>query len=90
MPKLDYKTILVWSKDKKQVFAFYKYNNGIGYIPADISVTKHGKIYTTSGMMTIIANNYKNIIKKNFILEEWYKNGSIDKTKFINYYKSII
>lgn len=90
--RLDYKTRLIWSLDKRQIHPFYKYNNNIGYIPADISVTSRNKHYTTSGLMELIVklHTMKAIPKTDFRINHWLHTQSpakINASKFMAYYK---
>jgi hypothetical protein len=89
MPKLDYKTKLLLSRDKKKIYAFYKYNNNIGYIPADISITQRGKTYTTAALMTMIVNVHgiKRIPASSFTIESWFIKNNINIKQFISYYQ---
>ena len=84
MPRaLDYKTKLIWTKDKQYIIPFYKYNNGIGYIPADIMIHHRNKIYTTANLMTMIVECHKNHkhLVFNYTIDYWSENL---KSKFIS------
>jgi hypothetical protein len=72
--KLDYKTYLVWNKDKTELIPFYKYNHKIGFIPAGIDFTYRKKNYNTMNMMSLFANIYyrKSAEDMNFKVSDWY------------------
>lgn len=84
---LKYKTYLMWTKDKKQLIPFYKYNLGIGYIPADIKFTYRNKEYNTIDIMNYFAKNIKKY-DLNFKVEHWYKNGKFNQINFVKLYKN--
>lgn len=86
--RLDYKTRLIWSQDKRHIIPFYKYNNNIGYIPADISITFRNKQYTTTGLMQLIVtlHRIKAIPQTNFRIDHWLTT-QVNTSKFMAYYK---
>jgi hypothetical protein len=82
-----YKTVLVWTLDKQKVIPFYKYNNGIGYIPADIHFQYRSKEYSTIKVMDAITATYRHIkYSWHFTSDDWndLKTGKFDKLKFIS------
>lgn len=81
---LKYKTCLIWTKDKKKLLPLYKYNLGIGYIPADIKFTYKNKEYNTIDIMNYIAKNIRKY-DLNHKIEHWYdlKSGKFNKSNFI-------
>jgi hypothetical protein len=89
--KFDYQTKMV--KMNNNIIVFYKYNNNIGFIPADIHFLYRNKQYNTSNMMTLLASLYKNNklskVSKNFTIDNWYTNNIFNKQLFIKFYKHL-
>jgi hypothetical protein len=89
--KFDYQTKLV--KMNNQLIGFYKYNNNIGFIPADIHFTFRNKIYNTSDMMTLLVLLYKNNkllqLSKKFTIDNWYTKNIFNKKLFILFYNEL-
>lgn len=85
---LRYKTCLISNKDK--IIPFYKYNLGIGYIPAEINFTYRNKEYNTIDIMNRIAKNIKKY-DLNYEIKDWYdlKTGKFNKMNFVKLYKKI-
>lgn len=93
--KFNYKTKLVIIN--KKLIPFYEYNNNIGYIPAEIQFTFKNKLYTTSKIMTLIAELYyknKNLsqIVSKFTINNWYNNEGekFNKDLFIKFYSQCL
>jgi hypothetical protein len=90
--KLNYKTKLVVTQDKNHILPFYKYNNNIGFIPADINIKTKNKLYTTAGLMTLIVRLHEHKIlaslNTNFTMDIWYNDLKFNKSKFISFYKA--
>jgi hypothetical protein len=86
---LKYKTCLILTKDKKKILPFYKYNLGIGFIPADIKFTYRNKEYNTIYIMNYIVKNIKKY-DLNFKIEHWYnlESGDFNKNNFIKLHTS--
>lgn len=89
--KFDYQTKMV--KMNNNIIVYYKYNNNIGFIPADIYFLYRNKQYNTSNMMTLLASLYKNNklskVSKNFTINNWYTNNIFNKQLFIKFYKHL-
>jgi hypothetical protein len=89
--KFDYQTKLV--KLNNKIIAFYKYNNNIGFIPADINFTYRNKSYTTIYIMNILVllynKNKLSKISKKFIVNDWYIKDVFNKKLFINFYNEL-
>ena len=83
--KLKYETVLVWSDDKKHIIPFYKYNKGIGLIPAEISFVYRKKTYSTIQVMTLLQNK---IVKGQFKVSDWYNTETMvfNKKLFVKLY----
>ena len=90
---MQYKTILLWSTDKKELLHFYKYNMNIRYIPAGISFKYRNKEYSTVNIMNMIVTMCNLKIKQswNFTPEYWYnmRNGVFYKDVFIKFHDSL-
>jgi hypothetical protein len=90
--KFDYQTKLIMI-GKNNLVAFYKYNNKIGFIPAEINFIYRGKTYNTSNIMTLLSSLYKkNLIGKvsrQFTINDWYINNLFNKKKFIDFNKEL-
>lgn len=56
MMKFDYKTRLIWCKDKSCIVPFYKVNKGAGLVPAGIDIVYRGQRYTTSHLLDLISS----------------------------------
>jgi hypothetical protein len=73
--------------------AFYKYNNKIGFIPAEINFTVKGKSYNTSNIMTLLSTLYKynliGTISSQFTINDWYDNNIFNKKLFIDFTKEL-
>lgn len=89
--KFDYQTKLV--KLNNKIISFYKYNNNIGFIPADINFTYRNKLYTTIYIMNILVllynKNKLSKISKKFIVNDWYIKDVFNKKLFINFYNEL-
>lgn len=89
--KFDYQTKLV--KIESKLIPFYKYNNHIGFIPADIHFVLRGKTYNTSNMMTLLAALHKNKLlgnfTPNFTISNWYTNNKLNKNLFVCFTKEL-
>lgn len=86
-----YDTVLLKADD--HLFAFYKYNNGIGFVPGDVSFTYRGKLYTTADMMVLLADAYKKRChpNKDWSIHHWYDERGVLKTRnFVNAVKALI
>lgn len=88
--KFLYNTKLIFFN--KKIIPFYKYNNNIGYIPAEINFTYKTKIYTTIQLMDLLSALYYkkkfNIdIAHSFKINEWYDDtgDKFNKILFIKY-----
>ncbi len=87
---LKYKTCLIWTKDKKKIIPFYKYNLGIGYIPAEIKLIHKNKEYNTIQIMNFLAKNVKKY-DWNFGIDHWYdlKSCKFNQMNFIKLFKNL-
>ena len=89
-----YKTVHIWSEDKKHLVTFYKYNMNIRYIPTGISFTHRNKEYSTVNLMEAINCLCRNRVKLtwNFPPETWYnlRTGQLHKSDFIKAYDLIM
>lgn len=72
MTQFKYDTILKWTKNKKQVIAFYKVNHGIGLIPAGIDFVCRKKRYTTMQVLDLIKNEPLRLKNANYKADNWF------------------
>lgn len=90
--KFDYQTKLI-KTEKNNLVAFYKYNNNIGFIPAEINFTFKAKYYNTSNIMTLLSLLYKykliGHITPQFTINNWYNNNIFNKKLFIDFTKEL-
>jgi len=88
----NYKTKLIWF-NQRILIPFYKYNNNIGFIPADINFIYKNKVYSTINVMNflIILYNNKKLKKTQFTNSYWYnKDGKFNKRLFIKFSDELI
>lgn len=86
--KFNYKTIML--KHHNDLHIFYKYNNSIGFVPAEINFTHKQKSYKTEDFMTLLSSLYQKnklsnkLSNKNWTVENWYSNDwKFNKKYFI-------
>ena len=65
-----YKTIFLWSKGKRHLYIFYRYNQ-VGLVPTDIDFEYRGKRYNTITVMETLAlmKTYKG---RKYSALDWY------------------
>jgi hypothetical protein len=85
MKQFHYDTVLLKADDR--LFVFYKYDNRIGYVPADISIEHRGHRYTTAEMMSLLYELFRNgnHPKENWSIEHWYnRDGKFLSKTFVS------
>lgn len=72
--QLTSQTCLIWNRAKTKITPFYRYNHGIGYIPAEVEFQYRRKHYGTKEFMQVIWDLHKKGIHPQIGLDpyEWY------------------
>lgn len=99
---LSYNTILVWTKDKSQLIAFYKIVQGkrlIAIIPCGIDFVFRKKQYNTMKLVSLLLDQRKNksqnekdiMTRLPIKVDDWYdmnNGGGFNKKLFVALSKS--
>ena len=84
-----YKTIFIWSKGKRHLYIFYRYNQ-VGLVPTDIDFEYRGKRYNTITVMETLAlmKTYKG---RKYSALDWYnlESGVFNKIEFVRLCKNL-